>query len=89
MAEGSDERRVRRRRTLRTVLLGLIGLLFAASIPWYRDPEAPLRIWLGLPDWAAVALVSYALAALANAAAWRLTPIDDGGQPPDRRGAAR
>lgn len=70
-------RRSSGRTILRAVSFALIALLYAASIPWYRDPEAPLRLWLGLPDWAAVALVSYTLAALVNACAWRLTDIRD------------
>ena len=31
----------------------VIGLLYVISVPWYRETGAPLRIWLGLPDWVA------------------------------------
>ncbi len=54
-----------------------IAVLYAISIPWYREDDAPLRLWLGLPDWAAVALVSYTLAAALNACAWHWSDIDD------------
>jgi len=55
------------------VLLALIGVLYIASVPWYRDPDAPLRIVLGLPDWVVVAIGCYAAAACLNAAAWLLS----------------
>ena len=49
-----------------------IGLLYVASVPWYRDVDAPLRIVFGVPDWVAVAIACYAAAACLNAAAWLL-----------------
>ncbi len=61
---------------LRRVLLGLIGLLYAASIPWYRGGAPAGRIF-GLPDWVAVAILCYAAAAILNSAAWLLTDIPE------------
>ena len=52
---GARPERPRWARPLRRVLLGLIGLLYAASIPWYRGDAPPARIF-GLPDWVAVAV---------------------------------
>lgn len=74
----THRRRSRRRTRLRATSFALIAFLYAVSIPWYRETGAPLRLWLGLPDWAAVALVSYALAALVNAWIWHLTDLEDG-----------
>jgi len=54
-----------------------IGLLYGASIPWYRDDAAPLRIWLGLPDWVTVAILCYVGVAILNGLAWRWTEIPD------------
>ena len=54
-----------------------IGLLYVASVPWYRDADAPLRIVFGLPDWVAVAIGCYAAAACLNAAAWLLRDSAD------------
>lgn len=71
---------------LRAVLLGLIGLLYAASIPWYREAGAAPEILLGLPDWVAVALGCYVGVALLNALAWLLTEIPQ--SPPDDKGGA-
>ncbi len=65
------------RERLRRVLLGLVALLFVASVPWYRDASAEPGLWLGLPDWVAVALLCYAVAAVLNAAAWLLTDLRD------------
>ena len=65
------------RARLRRALLAAVGLLFLLSVPWYRTGgEAPGRL-LGLPDWVAVALGCYALAALLNAGAWLLTEVRD------------
>ena len=79
--EGRSERGARSglprwARPLRRVLLCLIGLLFAASIPWYRGDAPPARIF-GLPDWVAIALLCYAAAAILNSAAWLLTDIPE------------
>ena len=61
----------------RRVLLGMIAVLFAVSIPWYRDGVEASR-WFGLPDWVAVALLCYVAVAVLNSAAWLLTDISDG-----------
>ena len=58
-------------------MLLAIGLLYLFSIPWYRTGGADSGIWLGLPSWVAVALLCYAAAAVANAAAWLLTDVPD------------
>ena len=61
------------RKRVRRVLLAGIVLLYIASVPWYRDLDAPLRLVFGLPDWVAVAIACYAVAACLNAAAWLLS----------------
>ena len=66
---------------LRRLLLAGVLLLYALSIPWYRAAGAEPSIWLGLPDWVAVALLCYAGAAVLNAGAWLLTEVRD---PPPR-----
>jgi hypothetical protein len=71
-------------RRLRRVLFWLIGLLYAASIPWYRGDAPPARIF-GLPDWVAVAILCYAAAAILNAAAWLLAEIPDSGAADEAR----
>jgi hypothetical protein len=71
------------RRRVRRVLIALIGLLYVASVPWYRDPDVPLRIVFGLPDWVAVALACYAAAACLNAIAWLLTDPHDAAESTD------
>lgn len=68
-------------RPVRRLLLGGVVLLYALSIPWYRPAGAEPAIWLGLPDWVAVAVLCYAGAAVLNAAAWLLTDVRD---PPPR-----
>jgi hypothetical protein len=65
------------RRLVRNVLLVCIILLYVASIPWYRDSDAPLVLIFGLPDWVAVALLCYGGVALLNSLAWLLTDISD------------
>ena len=87
----STEREQQRasRRRLRAVLLATIGLLYLFSVPWYRSSDAELVLWLGLPDWVAVAIVCYGLAAILNSWAWLLTPIDDDGPLPDTLGDAQ
>ncbi len=69
-----------RARRVRWALLLAMVLLYALSIPWYRDSAAPLRIVAGLPDWVAVAVGCYALIAVLNAVAWLIT--DFGDEPP-------
>jgi hypothetical protein len=69
-------------------LLVAIGVLYVLSVPWYRDTDAGLSLWLGLPDWATVAILCYAAAAFLNAGAWLLTDVDDADPlPPVLRGA--
>ena len=70
------------RRRLRMALLIAIAILYAVSIPWYRSGGETLRVWFGLPDWVAVALGAYALAACLNALAWLLTDIPEGNPEP-------
>lgn len=58
-------------------MLGLVGLLFVVSIPWYRAPtQSPALLW-GFPDWVAVALGCYVGVAVLNAVAWALTEVPD------------
>lgn len=66
----------------RRVLLVAVVLLYVASVPWYRDPGSPVEIWLGLPDWATVALGCYVGAAVLNALAWYRSDVTDGEDPP-------
>ena len=55
----------------------VIVLLYIISIPWYREDGAPLRLWLGLPDWVAVALLCYVGVAIVNGVAWIVTDVPD------------
>ncbi len=66
----------------RLLCLGVIALLYIASIPWYRDSDAPLRLWFGLPDWVAVALLCYVGVAIVNALAWLWTDVPDDPEAP-------
>lgn len=66
-----------RRSRLRLILLFAIAVLYVASIPWYRSADAPLRLWFGLPDWVAVALLCYLAAGVLNAWAWWITDVSD------------
>lgn len=61
----------------RSILLLGIGVLFVLSIPWYRDPAAPVGTTAGLPDWVAVALGCYVGVAVLNALAWFWTDVPD------------
>jgi hypothetical protein len=79
MTDGRD-RAGRRGRMRRALLIGVV-LLYVASIPWYRDPDAPVATWLGLPDWVVVALACYAGAAVLNALAWLRTEVPEGHDP--------
>ena len=74
--EGARGEQPRWVRWLRRALLCLVGLLYAASIPWYRGDAPPARLF-GLPDWVAVAILCYAAAAILNSAAWLLTDIPE------------
>ena len=64
-------------RRLRSALLVLIALLYLLSIPWYRTTGEEPELWLGLPDWVAVALACYVGVALLNSLAWLLTEVRD------------
>jgi hypothetical protein len=64
-------------RGARRACLLAVGMLYALSIPWYRAAGEAPRVWLGLPDWVAVALVCYAAAACLNALAWVLSDVAD------------
>ncbi|MBW2495116.1 MAG: hypothetical protein JRE43_10230 [Deltaproteobacteria bacterium] len=63
-------------RWLRRALLWGVGLLYAASIPWYRGDAPPARLF-GLPDWVAIAILCYAAAAILNSIAWLLTDVPE------------
>lgn len=69
-------------RLRRSLLVG-IGVLYAISIPWYRDAGEAPAIWFGLPDWVAVAIGCYALAAVLNSLAWFATEVPDREDSPD------
>jgi hypothetical protein len=75
-ASHSGRLKSRLARGLRKALLCAIALLFVASIPWYRG-DAPVGRLFGLPDWVAVALLCYVLAAVFNSVAWLLTDVPD------------
>ena len=51
--------------------------LYVISIPWYREAGQTPAIWLGLPDWVAVAVLCYVAAAACNALAWLVTDVPD------------
>ena len=68
---------------LRRLCLVAIGLLYVASVRWYRAPDQPFRLWLGLPDWVAVAVFCYVAVAVLNAFAWLATEIPDTLDTPD------
>jgi hypothetical protein len=72
---GMGDARLRRR--VRWLLLLGVGVLYGLSIPWYRDGGAEPELWLGLPDWVAVAIACYVGAAILNAAAWLLTDVPE------------
>jgi len=78
-------RRSRFGRCLRRALLLLIPILYAGSIPWYRDPDSEVSLWLGLPDWVAAAMLCYLAVAILNALAWLLTDVSDGAEDEARR----
>jgi hypothetical protein len=65
------------RRIVHRVCLVAIAALYVASVPWYRSGDQPLRLWLGLPDWVAVALLCYVGVALLNAVAWSVAEVQD------------
>jgi len=73
------------RQGIRRALLVLTVVLYVLSVPWYRSEGATPELWLGLPDWVAVALLCYLGAAILNALAWLLTEIPETAD--DRSGA--
>ena len=73
------------RRRARRALLAAIGLLYVLSIPWYREPGRAPELWLGLPDWVAVAVGCYAAMAVLNAVAWLLADVPDAPRDEERR----
>jgi hypothetical protein len=73
-------------RRFRLVLIAIIAVLFLVSIPWYREAGEAPAIWLGWPDWVAVALGCYFAAAVLNAIAWLLTDVPDEDLPSDPTG---
>ena len=64
-------------RRVRLVLIAIIVVLYLVSVPWYREAGEAPAIWLGLPDWVAVALGCYLAAAALNAVAWLLADIPE------------
>ncbi len=75
---------------VRRLLLGVIGVLYLVSIPWYREPGAAPEVGLfGLPDWVGVALACYVAVAVLNSVAWTLTDVSDApdDDPPTAGGA--
>jgi hypothetical protein len=83
---------------VRRACLCAVGVLYAVSIPWYRTAGEAPRLWLGLPDWVAVALVCYVAAACLNALAWVVSDVRDAppgsdeafrGRPPGGAGDTR
>ena len=74
---GVMDRVSRARARWRAGLLVAIGVLYVASVPWYRAPDPDPPLWFGLPHWVAVAVGCYLAAAVLNAVAWSLTPLSD------------
>ena len=70
----------------RTWLLLAIGVLYVASVPWYRETGAPVSYVWGLPDWVAVALACYVVVAVLNSLAWLLTDMSDTPPPSSESG---
>lgn len=65
------------RSRIRQLLLAMIVILYAVSIPWYRSAGAEPGRWLGLPDWVTLAVLCYVGVAVLNFFAWRLTDVED------------
>lgn len=73
--------------TLRRLCLVVIGLLYVASVPWYRPSGAEPSLWLGLPDWVAVSVLCYVGVAIVNSVAWLNTEVPESSDPlPDDEG---
>jgi hypothetical protein len=68
---------------VRRILIAIILLLYLLSVPWYREAGQAPALWLGLPDWVAVALLCYVGVAVLNAVAWLLTEVPDAEPPSD------
>ncbi len=66
-----------RSRRLHRVCMVVIALLYVFSVPWYREADEPLTLWLGMPDWVAVALLCYVAVAIVNGLAWSLADVPD------------
>lgn len=62
---------------VRRTLIAIVLLLYLISVPWYREAGEAPALWLGLPDWVAVALLCYIGVAILNAVAWLLTEVPD------------
>ncbi len=62
---------------LRRLCLGVIALLYLASVPWYREPGAQPAVWLGLPDWVTLAVLCYVGVAIFNSLAWLSTEVPE------------
>ncbi len=65
------------KRRLRAFLFVMMGVLFVASVPWYRETGDPVTLIWGLPDWVAVALGCYVGVAVLNSVAWLLSDVVD------------
>ena len=63
-------------------LIAIAGL-YILSVPWYRERDEPLEIWLGLPNWVAVALLCYVGVAILNSIAWSVVEISDEADNPE------
>lgn len=61
-------------------------MLYVVSIPWYRRGGDAPALWLGLPDWVAVAVGCYLAVAVLNAAAWLLAEVPDAEPAAERDG---
>ena len=62
---------------LRRLCLVGIGLLYVASVPWYREAGAVPALWFGLPDWVTVSVGCYVAVAILNSIAWLNTDVPD------------
>ncbi|MDG2308280.1 MAG: hypothetical protein P8R42_27190 [Candidatus Binatia bacterium] len=71
------------KRRVRAFLLVMIGVLFVASVPWYRSTGEQVTLIFGLPDWVAVALGCYVGVAVLNSVAWLLSDVEDPKMPGD------
>ena len=65
------------RRWVHRISMLVIALLYVISVPWYRQTDEPLRLWLGLPDWVTFALLCYVGVAFVNALAWTVADVSD------------